>query len=309
MNLDQSNINMFLNKYVVFVDEISDYHHYNSNIRHLLYLIVPSFIYKYGVSYESLILKCFRETEIYVTENKDNFVTASFNRLLKKENNEYYTEKYILINDYSSTDLSTLIDDIVHEINHAVNSINNEIFYDDKYVYVRTGLSKLVYDKKTLNIINKSDEITLEEILNTNDTEEVINVINMFSKFNIDNNQISNLIYALNGEIKGNMYESNAYSYQKYVCKSLIDNKTFTPTIKNLRIKGYINDIPNLFDSVIGINGSYDKLNKTLTDMHKLIVRYSNSKFFKKILLSKIKDKALIINNLINEYERKCIFK
>ena len=309
MNLDQSNINNFLNKYVTFVDEISDYYHYNSNIRHLLYLVVPSFIYKYGVSCENLVLKCFRETEIYVTENKDNFVTASFNRLLKKGVDGYYTEKYILINDYSSTDLSTLIDDIVHEVNHAVNSINNEIFYDDKYVYVRTGLSKLIYDKKSLNVINKSDEIVLEEILNTNDTEEIINVINMFSKFNIENKQISSLIYALNGEIKGNKYESNAYSYQKYVCKSLVDNMTFTPTIKTLRLKGYINEIPNLFDDVIGINGSYVKLNKTLTEMHKLIIKYSKSKLFKSFLLGKIKDKAMIINNLINEYDRKCIFR
>ncbi len=309
MDLNQSNINIFLNKYISFVNNICDKYKYDSNIRHLLYLIVPVFVYKYGISYENLVLKCFNEVEIYTSEKDNNMISASFNRLLKNENGNYRTEKYIIVNNYSSTDLSTLIDDLVHEINHAINSINNEIIYDEKYVYVRTGLSRTIYDKKTLNILKKSNEVTLEEIFNTNDTEEIINIINSFRKFNIENSEIANLLFAINGEINGDRYESNAYSYQKYVCKSLVENKTFTSTINKLRLNGFIEEIPNLFDDVIGVNGSYEKLNKTLSEMHVLIIKYSNSKFFKRIILSKIRDKAFIVNKLIDDYEEKCIFK
>ena len=309
MNLNQNNINEFLNKYISFVDEVSEIYKYNSNIKHLLYLIVPAFVYKYGIENEGVIFQCFREVEIYTSEKKDNYVYATFNRLLKKGKTSYYTEKFIVLNDYSSTGLPTLIDNIVHEFNHAINSINNEVTYDNKYIYVRTGVSRLIYDKNNLRFIRKTDEVALEEIINTNDTEEVINIINDFSKYNIDNVEISNLIYAMNGETNGVDYVSSAYSYQKSICKSLLNNKTFLPTIKNLRIKGYVEDIPNLFDTVIGTKGSYDKLNKTLSEMHLLIIKYSNSKLLKKHYLNKIRDKTDIVSNLINDYEKKCIFR
>lgn len=309
MNLNQENINSFLNKYINFVDEISRDFNYEPNIQHLLYVIVPAFVYKYGASSEGTILNCFRTVKIYTNGNADKIITAMFSRSLKKDRNGYYTDKFIVINNYSTASLPGLIDDIVHEFNHAINSINNEITSDDKYVYVRTGLSSLIYNKDSLSFIEKSKENTLEEILNTTDTEELIDIINSFGKYNIENVELSNMLYALKNEIKGDKYESDAYSYQKTICNILISNKTFTPTIKNLRFKGYISDIPNLFDDVIGEKGSYDKLNKALTEMHDLIIKYSNSKLFKKMILSKIRDKTDIVTKLIKEYDNKCIFR
>ena len=309
MNLNQENINVFLNKYINIVNEICDEYQYEPNIRHLLYVIVPAFVYKYGASNESSIINCFRKVKIFVNGTYDKVITAMFSRTLNRDKDGYYTEKFVVINNYSSASLPELIDDIVHEFNHAVNSLNNEITYDDKYIYIRTGLSNLVYDKRNETFLEKSKETTLEEILNTADTEEIINVINSFGKYSIENTELSNMLYALNNEIKGDKYKSDAYSYQKYVCSSLIDNKTFTPTIKNLRFKGFIQDIPKLFDDVIGTPGSYDKLNDTLTDMHTLIIKYGKSTIFKNIILSKIRDKAKIVTELIKEYEEKCIFR
>ncbi len=308
MNLNQENINSFLDKYISFVDSLSDEYQYDANIRHLLYVIVPAFIYKYGVNNEAAILNCFKEIKIYVNGTYDKIVTATFSRSLKKNRDGYYTDKFIVINNYSSSSLPELIDNIVHEFNHAVNSINNEIFYDDKNIFVRTGLCTLIYDKN-MDFIKKSDENCLEEILNTSETEEIIDIINSFGKYSIDNTELANMFYALNGELGGNNYESDAYAYQKYICTNLINNKTFTPTIKNLRFKGFISDIPKLFDDVIGVEGSYDKLNKILTEMHTLIIKYSRSSMFKKFILNKINDKASYVTKLIDEYDQKCIFR
>lgn len=309
MNLNQDNINSFLNKYIMFVNEISDMFKYDVNIRHLLYLIVPAFIVKYGVNNESTVLRCFREVIIYVKSGRNNVVTASFNRILKKDSNGYYTSKIVMINNYSLSSFIEVFDNIVHELNHAVNSINNEISYDDNIIKIRTGLSTLNYKKSDLTYINKSDEVVLEEILNTSQVEEIIDIINSFSKFHIDNIELSNALYALKKEMGGSKYKSSAYSFQKHICSDLINNKTFAPTINNLRFKGFTSDISSLFDDVIGSSGSYKRLNKLLTEIHDLIVKYMDSKLLKKYYLSKIKDKALSVSSLIKEYESKCIYK
>lgn len=309
MNLTQDNINAFLDKYILFVDEISKKFRYDDNIRHILYVIVPAFISQYGVSNEAFILKCFREIKIYASGNSNSLVTATFNRSLQRMDGNYFTEKYIVINNYGSISIPVLMDNIIHEFNHAVNSINNEISYDEKIIKVRTGISTIIYDKKSLKYIKKSDEEALEEILNTVQTEELINKINSFSKFSIQNSELSNMLYNLKFEIPEDGYKSNAYSYHKYICNELVNNKTFTPTINNLRFKGFIEDIPNLFDTVIGRDGSYQKLNKLLTEIHELVLKYSKSKLFKERLLNKIKSKASEVTDLIKEYDVKCIYK
>lgn len=308
MNITQENINPFLNKYISLIDSICEQYNYESNIKHLLYLIVPAFIVKYGPNNENAILDCFKKVKIYISDKTDKIVTASFNRTLNKNANGYYTEKYVSINNYNGSSLPSLIDNIVHEFNHAVNSLNNEISYDDNIVKIRTGLSTINYDRKTLRYIEKSPEIALEEVLNTSQTEEIVNIINSFGNYKIDNIEFSNMLYALKNEIKGS-YVSDAYNYQKFICDELIKNKTFAPTINNLRLKGFIEDIPNLFDNVMGREGSYKELNKLLTELHVLVMKYSKAKFFKERILNKIRSKSKDVIGLIKEYDSKCIFK
>ena len=307
--LNQENINPFINKYISFVDELSNEMNYNNNIRHLLYVIVPAFVCKYGVNNSSLVLDTFRKVKIYIRNSEDKYVTASFNRRLVKEDDFYKTEKYIVINEFSTTNLSEIIDNIVHEFNHAINSINNEIIEKEKIIKVRCGIAFLEYNKKDLSFISKSEENTLEEILNTNQTEEVINIIKDFNNYRIDNQEFSLLVYNIRKEIGNNDFVSNAYYYQKTICKSLINNKTFTPTINNLRFKGLVEDVEDLFDNVIGRKNSYKKLNELLTTMHIDIIKYSNAKIFKNMYLNKIRSLTKDVNDLIEEYEQKCIFK
>ena len=309
MDITQSNINGFLNKYISFVDNISLKFNYPNNIRHLLYLIVPAFIIKYSMSNEMLILNCFKNIKIYIGQSNNNGVLASFNRILRKSSDGYYTEKYIIINEYHGASLPSLIDSIVHEVNHAVNSFNNEISYDDKFIKVRTGLSHTLYDKKTLKIISKSKEVLLEETINTEQAEDIVNIINSFNRYDIVNVEFSNMLFALKSEIKSSIYVSNSYSLESYVCDALLKNKTFIPTISNLRLKGFVDEIPRLFDDVIGRSGSYKKLNLLLDEIYNLQLKYSKSKVFKNFILNKIKKKANEVLSLIEEYDNKCIYK
>lgn len=110
MNITQENINQFLNKYIEIINTLSKEHEYDSNIRHLLYLIIPAFIIKYGVNNENTILDCFKSIKIYSSDKKDKRVQAMYNRALKKSVTGYYTDKFVVINNYSEAALPMLID-------------------------------------------------------------------------------------------------------------------------------------------------------------------------------------------------------
>lgn len=309
MTLNQANINNFLNKYISFVDDVSYRYRYEDNIRHLLYLIVPAFVLKYDVSNESVVLKCFENVPVYISGTEDKMVTASFNRTLRSNDSSYSTSKYVVLNEYREASLTNLIDSIVHEYNHAVNSINNEIVFDDKVIKLRTGLSYLIYDRNSLKFLGKSKEIFLEEVINTEQTEEIINIINSFNSFSIDSLEFNNMLFALKNEIKDSKYTSNAYYFQSYICDALMKNKTFTPTISNLRFKGFVESIPSLFDDVIGNDGSYKRLNLLLEEVHDLESKYIKGGIFKKMILNKLRKKAMEVISLIEEYDSKCIYK
>ena len=303
------NINSLIDRYISFVDTISNKYHYESNIKHLLYLIVPAFVIKYDIKNETQILKCFNDIPITVTGTEDKNITASFSRILVKNNNGYETKKFILLNEYKTADLINMLDNIIHEYNHAINSINYEISYDDEYVKVRTGLSYILYDKKTLKPLKKSKEVALEEIINTTQTSEIINIINSFNKEEIDNIEFNNVLYSLKNDIGKDIFESEAYGYDSLITKELIKNKTFYPTITKLRYKGLIEDIPSLFDNVIGKDGEYKRLNELLTEIHNLEYKYMDATLFKNRILNEIRNKSRMVLNLINDYDNKCIYK
>ena len=116
-----------------FIDEISDKYNYDSNIRHLLYIIIPAFIIKYGTNKEKLILNTFKNIKIRITNQEDKMVKAYYSSTPRKINNEYTTIKYMMIQNYNNIGLVELLDNLVHEFNHAVNSYLNEIKVTNKY--------------------------------------------------------------------------------------------------------------------------------------------------------------------------------
>ena len=226
--------NFDFNRYISFVDEISNDMNYPNSIRHLLYVVVPAFIINYGIENERLILECFRKTKIYLSNNiPDNNVNAYFDRKLYKDDS-YYSHKFIVIRKNDVDRYITFIDSIVHEFNHALNSMVNEINFDKECITLRTGISFIKYDTN-LNPINKDDSFVLEEVINTKQTIDIINVISNMSSYNIENIEVSNLLQAINGEIKNIDYKSDAYYLETTIAKPLLDNKTFSSTLKQLR--------------------------------------------------------------------------
>ena len=297
--------NMIIEREKSFIDKISDKYNYDTNIRHLLYLIIPAFIIKYDLSKESLVKNTFENIRIISSTKKDNKVKAYYSSVLKEKNNDYYTEKYMVIKNYEKISLIDLLENLVHEFNHAINSYVNEIKVTKKNIYLRTGLSYRVYDKNSLQFIKKDNSFILEEIINTKQTEDIINIIKGFDK---NNKIIENTIYAINGETSSS-YESNSYFLQSYACKEILNNRTFISTLEKLRLSGEVYDIDKWFDNITGKELSYKELIEELFEVYNLEIEYSKKKLFKNITLNKIKNKISIIKRIIDTYNNNVNYK
>ncbi len=314
MEFNDNNINEFINKYIAFVDKLNNKYDYPNNIKHVLYLIIPAFVKKYGIKEERYILNCFENIPIYISSNTNHELTAYFNRKLGCESEDgrvkYYTEKEIVLNEYYGASLLELIDNLAHEFNHAINSLNNELTWNDNIITMRTGLSHFTYKKEdTCKIVSESSDITLEEIINTKQTEDIVNIINSFNQYHITNNEFNNALYTLKHDIDTKGYVSNAYYFQSYICKELMKNKTFIKTVENLRFKGEVNDIESWFDNITGISGSYKKLNILLDEILKTDSKLANIKLFKKYNVNKVIRKSREVLDIIKIFDNNCIYK
>ena len=299
------NSNLIIERELKSIDEISDLYGYDSNIRHLLYIIIPAFVIKYGISKEKLILKTFKEIRILKSTQESKTVKAYYSIKPKGENVEYKTTKFMVIHNYQKNSLVDLLDNLVHEFNHAINSSINEIKITKNYLYLRTGLTYRVYKKEDLSFIRKDKSYLLEEIINTKQTEDIINII---KKFDSTNKSISNTIYAINSET-ASKYNSNSYYLEGYVCKKILTNKTFINTLETLRLNGEVYDISKWFDDITGKQGEYKELINLLNEVYDLEIEYSNRKYFKIFTLNKIKDASNKIMRIVDTFNNNVNFR
>ena len=93
-------INYLINKYSVFINDISIKYNYNNNIKHLINLLLVSFVMKYDIKNEKVIMQCFENTRIIISDEKKKNEEAFFYRNISLKN-EYFSNKYIIINNFN----------------------------------------------------------------------------------------------------------------------------------------------------------------------------------------------------------------
>ena len=299
------NQNAIIEREKKYVDEISNLYQYDENIKHLLYIIIPAFVIKYGINKEHIIINTFKDIRIMISDKKDKHIKAFYSSKPVLNNNEYKTLKFMVIQNYSNISHIELLDNLVHEFNHAVNSYVNEIQKTKKYLYLRTGLTYRIYNKDDLSFIKKDSSYILEEIINTKQTEEIIDIIKSYKNVSGD---IENTIYAINSETN-HKYNSNSYYLESYICKQILNNKTFINTLANLRINGEIFDIPNWFDNIIGEEGTYKKLIELLNRIYDLEIEYSKKKLLKKFIYMKIRNVSDKIMKIVKKFNNNVTYK
>ena len=201
-----------------------------------------------------------------------------------------------------------LLDNLVHEFNHAINSIYQESKEIEDKIYLRTGLTYIIYNRNTLKQVKKDESYILEEIINTKQTEIIIDIINSFNKYSINDITVTNTLYAINHSIT-NSFKSNAYLLQSLVCKTLIENKTFFSTLENLRLKGNVDELDSWFDNITGDLGSYKKLISILNDVMKYQIKLNENKKFNYFIIKKIKKLNISAIEIINKFDANCNYR
>lgn len=294
--------NLLIEKYIPIINNISKKYHYDNNITHLLYLIIPAFISKYKYK-EQLIINAFTNIPIIISSEKSKTINAYYTSIPNYHNQNIITQKYVIINNYEKISLVNLLDNLVHEFNHAINSYQKEILIKNNTLYLRTGLTYITYNLQNLTPKEKDSSYILEEIMNTYQTESIINMIKKYHNSSIDT--ISNTIYALNNETNSN-YTSNAYYLETRLLTTLLNNKTFIYTLENLRIEGNIKDIEPWFNNITGQKNSYQELINNLQKLTIVEQKLSEAKYLKNHYISKIKSISKDILYIIETFNSNC---
>lgn len=297
--------NEFINKLFLDTIELSNniaaIYHYPDNITHLLYIIIPAFILKYGTTSRKVIEECFKKIPILIKDEQNKVAQAYYFSTPYYQDGNIMTNKGIVLRNYNNISLMQLLDNLVHEFNHAVNSYMNEIKVNNE-VLIRTGIVYNHFNKNNLTFIKKGEEIILEEVINTKQTELIIDLIKSFSEYEINSSVVNSTLYSIYHSFSDN-YKSNSYYLESYVCQDLMKNKTFLSTLETLRFEGQIEDIHDFFDNITGKKGSLLELSKCLNKSLSLQKELPNTKLFKKNKINKIKEinkKALEIVNVFN---------
>lgn len=295
-----------IEKYIPFIKELANQYDYDSNITHLLYLILPAFIQKYSLSKEQLILSTFQQTKIIISSKQDKNIQAYYTSIPSYQDKKISTTKFIVIQNYEKISLIQLLDNLVHEFNHAIHSYQQEIKIKNDSLYLRTGLTYSSYSLPNLTPLKKDSSYILEEILNTNQTEQIINIIKAYQDTSIP--EIYNTIYSINNETDTN-YISKSYYLENLLFQKILENKTFLSTLNKLRLTGDIEDIESWFNHITNINYSYQKLNHCLVNIMDLEKQLQTTKFFKNRIISKIKVNINQILDIINTFNQNCNYK
>ena len=200
-----------------------------------------------------------------------------------------------------------LLDNLVHEFNHAVNSMQNEFLVQDEVV-LRTGLVYHYFDKQNLNFIRRNEKVILEEVINTKQTEMIIDTIRDFSHYQISNSVIQNTLYSIYHAIDHN-YHSNSYLLESIVCRQLLQNKTFLSTVETLRFEGQISEIDHFFDSIVDQEGALLQLSNYLSESIELQKELSQSRWFRKFKIQKIQNLTQKALAIVQKFDNHTIYK
>lgn len=307
MNYSNDYINKLIDLEIDFSDKLSLKYHYPDNITHLLYIIIPAFILKYGYEHKTLIEDAFNNIPIMIHDTQNKVYQAYYYSKPIKKGSDIVTEKGIILSNYKNISLMQLLDNLIHEFNHAINSLQNEVIIDS-FIKIRTGLVYNYFDINTLTFIKQSPEIVIEEVINTKQTELIIDIIYSFFDCDIKNIIVSNTIYSINRSIDIN-YHSNSYFLESYVCKRLLQNKTFISTLENLRFVGQVSDFSLFFDSITGKENSFLTLANCLKESLQLQNDYIKAKWFKRRILKKIKSVNKISLTIVDNFDNNTIYK
>ena len=107
MDINDNVLNELFKMTKIIVNNDLKRNNYNSDINHLLYIIIPAFIIRYNIKNQNKIINTFKEVPIVLFEKEDRVHQAYYVSIPSITNNKIKTRKYIGINHYANANIQT----------------------------------------------------------------------------------------------------------------------------------------------------------------------------------------------------------
>ena len=226
------------------------------------YLIFAGMVSYYGFEYIDIIYKVFHQVG-FIDDNRDikeilgeeylqNGYTPSFCDVnISSVDNKYVIQRNIYHLNYSNEAYRYFIEELVHEVNHCINSTVYPICKRNLLPVYRNGVS--------IAAINGGyrEASCLEEGFNTLQSAEIMNHILDFAQYNIEDSSIRGALDRLTDRRKNPF--GLGYETITRAIYPLYTHPDFYSLLKNGRISGDLKSIRNDFDQRVG-NGSFFEL-------------------------------------------------
>ena len=249
-------------------------------LRKLQYLTFAGMYYFYGAKYLNEIIHAFLDTEIiYSTESVVDALKKYTNNTSDKiemlaESNAlgffYYDfdsigimQRKIFFFEICVYSYGEILECIVHEINHVVNSMNEVRVDGDDYISIRTGLSNSIFHVDGTIVQEKK---ALEEVYNALQTCDIIDCIFSFAQYDIKDPNIRESIERLKSDHQYG-YRCQGYSLLTPIFKPLYDCDRFNLVVRESRLEGTLDKIELAFDSEAG-EGAYKLLGEYFDELN-----------------------------------------
>lgn len=266
-------VNSILNYSKMMVDQINGNNDCPEKLRGLQYIVFAGMVSYYGFEHINEIYNSFAKTkfkydnvpvidilrkeytlekDLLITLDNSNPSAFYFSNVSMIGANKFKVKRDIYISDRNMEHPGEFLDDVVHEINHVVNSIIAPvIILNNSMPKIRSGLILSTF-------LNMSTENRyLEETINALQTEEIISHILEFSKYEIEDQEIKEVLE----KFKFLLYEKKhygGYEISKEIIRPLYEDKKFNSLLRERRLDGNLKYIKDEFNSKVSDNAFHE---------------------------------------------------
>lgn len=226
------------------------------------YLIFAGMISYYGFEYIDTIYKAFSKSgfvndprtikEFWGDDYLKEHYTPAFCEVgIVSQSNRYVIERDIHHLNCPNEVYGDFFEELVHEINHCINSANSPICKRNSLPVYRTGIS--------ITAIHGiyCEAKYLEEAFNTLQTAEIMNHILSFGQYSIEDSSMRSILNCL--AERGTNQLGRGYEIITPEIYPLYSHPNFHQVLKDNRISGDLKTIRNNFDRIVG-DGSFFEL-------------------------------------------------
>ena len=281
---NQNTINPFIDQVIYTIDSMFENKEIPQSIKDYLYLICTGMILNYGTTYSKDIYKAINNTRyIYGIKDLNKLLTKEeYHSLINRvtESTNAYTLStvtrqdkelkinYTIIIAKNRNNKQQLLEYLTHELNHILTSLNNTFTHNNNSILFRYGLFKT-----DITSTKKDSGRIFNEVINTLETEDIINKLLSLRKYKIYNNKFNEAFKILDSIQE----EYTATGYEPFVnlYRPLFNKKEIKKLINKTMLEGSTDQIEELINKKLNNNSSYSEM---ISQLDELYINYEITK-------------------------------